>query len=154
MVQLSAKHSSFVKRILPFAAIALVTAWTYWSDVRHGKPASLMTAAAIAIFLGVIVTLLLRRGLWKLADIVEDHGGEIRVTRWRRTIQLPLRNISRVRLEPGTVGQVVTLELVHPSALGPEIAFFAPSSKKVPTIDHDLQSLVMRVATQSQRSTD
>jgi hypothetical protein len=113
-----------------------------------------LTAAVVAIFLGVIVTLLLRRGLWRLTDIVDDHGGEIHVTRWRRTIQLPLRNISRVRLEPGTVGQVVTLELVHPSALGLEIAFFAPSFRKVPTIDHDLQSLVMRVATLSQRSAD
>jgi hypothetical protein len=154
MVELSAKHSPFVKRVFPFVVVLLVTVWTYWSRLLASKPVSLLTVGFTLIALSTILVFVLRRGLWSRADTVQDLGDWIRVTRWRHTVQLLLQDISRVRIEPGTVGHIVTLELARPCALGSEITFFAASSRRMPTIDSDLQSLVNRVATRNKRNAD
>jgi hypothetical protein len=148
-VELSAKHSFFGKRILPF--LVLVLAWTYWWRLRHGKPVDLWMVLTVAVTLGAILTAHLWRNLWKMADTVEDLGDQLCVRRWKHTVRLSLREISRVRLEPGPVGQIVALELTRPCALGKEISFYAPSPRKVRTITQDLQSLVARVKAQGRK---
>jgi hypothetical protein len=152
MVELSARHSPFVKRVFPFVVVLLATVWAYWSHVRADKPVSVLTVGFTLIVLSIIMVLVLRRGLWRYADTVLDLGDQIRVTRWRHTVQLFLQDISGVRIEPGTVGHFVTLHLARPCVLGSEITFFGAPSRKVPTIDSDLQSLVNRVATRSKRN--
>jgi hypothetical protein len=121
MVELSASHSSFVKRVFPFVAVLLATVWPYWSHLRAGKPASVLTVGFTLIVLSIIMVLVLRRGLWKYADTVLGLGDQIRVTRWRHTVQLLLQDISGVRIESGVVGHIVTLHLVRPCVFGSEI---------------------------------
>jgi hypothetical protein len=99
MVELSAKHSPFVKRLLPFVVVLLVTVWTYWSRLLASKPVSLLTVGFTLIALSTILVFVLRRVLWSRADTVQDLGDQIRVTRWRHTVQLLLQDISRVRID-------------------------------------------------------
>ena len=147
ITRLSAPHSPFVKRVLPFLTVVAVSAWTYQST-RHQPYALEMTAAMGAIGL-IILWVILKRDFWRMADIVEDHGDRLVVTRWRTRVEIPLANVKKVVRVPTVRGGTVTLELKTPSALGSEIAFLVPDWRTMRDIDEKLSSLERRVAGRS-----
>jgi len=145
MTVLSASHSGFVKRVLPFLAIAGACGWSYWFGTRDGQSEATWTYVAIAVVLAVVMVVVLRRGLWSMADSVEDSGDALHIRRWRTIQSIPIVDVKSIEREPSLVGSVVTLHLSRPSAFGSAIRFYAPDARKVPNIINDLESLAIRV---------
>jgi len=146
--KLSAPHSTFVKRVLPFITVAAVSAWTYQSR-RHEPNALVMTAIVGVIGLG-LMWFVLRRDFWRLADVVEQHGDRLVITRWTTKLELPIANVKQLIRVPSLAGgSAVTLVLTTPSALGAEISFLAPSRRTMRDIDEKLEALARRVKAQS-----
>jgi hypothetical protein len=141
---LSAKPSGFIKRVLPFVVCVAAWLWAFWADISSAHVNRILMSVVWLVAIVAIMVFNLRR-LWRIADLVEDHGDTLRIRRWTRTVELPLREISRVTREPGTVSQIVTVCLAHPCQLGPEVTFYAPSVHKVPDIIEKLDSLARRV---------
>jgi hypothetical protein len=146
--KLTAPHSTFVKRVLPFMTIAAVSAWTYQST-RH-EPYALEMTAVIGV-IGVIgLWVVLRRSFWRMADTVEDHGERLIVTRWHTKVEVPIANVKRlIRVPTFAGGSAVTLVLKTPCALGTELSFLAPSRRTMRDIDEKLEALARRVKAQS-----
>jgi hypothetical protein len=142
--KISAPHSTFVKRLLPFATIAAASAWTYSS--HRGEQYALELALLWFVVGSIALWLLLRRGFWHLADTVEDQGDRLIITRWKTRIEVPIANVKALRRKPALSGSNVTLILSAPSALGSEISFLAPSWRTMRDIDDKLESLAKRVA--------
>jgi hypothetical protein len=147
--KLSAAHSTFVKRVLPFITVAAVSAWTYQSR-RHEPNALVMTAMVGLIGLGLMWWFVLRRDFWRLADVVEQHGDRLVITRWTTKVEIPIANVKQLIRVPSLAGgSAVTLVLTTPSALGSEISFLAPSRRTMRDIDEKLEALARRVKAQS-----
>jgi hypothetical protein len=145
MTTLSARHSSFVKRVLPFLAVAGAGVWSYWSSASRGSADSIWGAAVVGLVATVIMVVVLRRGLWAMADTVELSEDTLRIQRWTTTASIPLSDIKSVNWEPYIVGSLVTVELRQPNSLGTSVRFYAPDSRKVPSIISDLESFAARV---------
>lgn len=144
---LSATHSTFVKRVLPFVVVAGACAWVYWS--KRNEADSLFWSLFTLAIGTLIMFFTLRKGFWRMADTVEDHGNHLVVTRWRTTIEIPLSHVREIMRLPKLVGSEVIIILQSPCALGSEICFLAPDKRKVPEIDQVLDALSRRVASQS-----
>lgn len=150
MQKISAPHLTFVKRVLPFLALTAVSASTYWS--HRDQQYSLAIAVGCFVVGSLVMWLILRRGFWRLADTVEDHGDKLVITRWRTRIEVPIADVKQLRRERTLNGStVVTIFLSVPSALGSEIVFLAPGRRTMRDIDEKLDSLARRVP-QSQRT--
>jgi hypothetical protein len=145
MSTISSRHSGFAKRVLPFLAVVGACAWSFWSTNTREDTDAVWTYVAIAAVLSIIMVIVLRRGLWKMADTVEYSGDALNVQRWRTKESIPLLDVKSVQWEPYIVGSVVTIELRRPSAFGAVIRFYAPDSRKVPNINNDLGALAARV---------
>lgn len=146
--KLSAPHSTFVKRVLPFAAVAVVSVCSYLSS--RDKPHALEMTAAVGIIGMLIMWVMVRRGFWRIADTVEDHGERLVVTRWKTTVEIPIADVREVRRQPGLNGSYVTILLKAPCALGSEITFLAPGRRTMRDIEEQLDALSRRVAAQRQ----
>lgn len=142
--RISTSHSTFVKRVLPFATMVAVSAWTY-SSHRHEQYA-LELALLWCVVGSIILWVLLRRGFWRLADTVEDQGDRLVITRWKTRIEIPIAEVKALRRRPALNGSNVTLFLNAPSALGSEISFLAPGRRTMRDIDEKLEALARRVA--------
>jgi hypothetical protein len=142
--KISAPHSTLVKRVLPFATMAAVSAWTYAS--HRGEQYALELALLWLVVGSIALWILLRRGFWRLADIVEDQGDRLIITRWKTRIELPIANVKGLRRRPALSGSNVTLILSAPSELGSEISFLAPGRRTMRDIEDKLESLASRVA--------
>jgi hypothetical protein len=142
--KLSAPHSTFVKRVLPFVTMAAVIAWTYQSG--RDNPNTLLITAIVGVAGLFLMWWVLRRGFWLIADVVEDHGDRLIVTRWKTRIDVPIENVKEVVRVRALAGSTVTIVLKSPSALGPRITFLAPGRRSVRDIEEKLDSLAMRVA--------
>lgn len=143
---ISAPHSAFVKRVLPFVALAAASAGSYWSSRANENALGL--TVLVGIIGSIIMWVLLRRGFWRLADTVEDHGDRLVITRWKTRIEIPIANAKKILRERRLNGSYVTILLNAPSALGSEIAFLAPGRRTLRDIEDRLDSLSRRVATQ------
>lgn len=144
MRTISARHSTFIKRVLPFLVVAGASAWATWRT--HGTPMESVGAAAIGtVVVTIVMVVILRRGFWRMADIVEDDGDSLRVTRWRTRITIPLSNVREVQRVPLLRGSEVTLTLKQPCLFGLNIRFLAPDKRRVPDIDIMLEALTRRV---------
>ena len=148
MQKLSASHSTFVKRVLPFATIAAASAWTY-SAHRH-EQYTLELALLWFVVGSIALWVVLSRSLWRMADTVEDQGDRLIITRWRTRIEVPIANVKSLRRRPALGGSIVTLFLSTPSALGSEISFLAPGWRAMRDIDEKLEGLARRVSTRAQ----
>ena len=146
MQKLSAPHSTFVKRVLPFVAMAAVSAGSYWSS-RDNRYAIELTAL-VGVFGLITMWVILRRGFWRMADTVEDHGDRLVITRWRTKVEIPIANVHEIRRQPTLNGSNVTIVLNAPSALGSQIAFLAPGRRTLRDIEEKLDSLARRLASQ------
>jgi hypothetical protein len=142
---LSEKHSPFIKRVLPFLVIAAAVGWTFWPD-GHEKPEDYILAGGILLLASAIVYWILRKGIWRMADTVEDYGDALVVSRWKTRITLHLSDVRELRRERKLVGSEVTLVLSKPGPLGAEISFLAPDSRNVPDIDTTLETLAARIS--------
>ena len=91
MPKISASHSTFVKRVLPFATIAAASAWTYSS--QRGEQYALELALLWFVVGSIILWVLLSRGFWRVADTVEDEGDRLIITRWKTRIEVPIENV-------------------------------------------------------------
>jgi hypothetical protein len=147
---LSTPHSTFVTRVLPFMLVAGVCGWVYWPKRDEG-----MESLVIALFVFVIVNLLmcreLRKRLWRKADIVEDRGDRLVITRWKTTVEIPLSQVQEIMRVPMLGSMEVIIILKTPCEFGSEIAFYPPHKRKVPEIDHALDGLSRRVASQESK---
>lgn len=143
---ISAPHSTFVKRVLPFVALAAASAGSYWSSRANEN--ALELTVLVGIIGSIIMWVLLRRGFWRLADTVEDHGDRLVITRGKTRIEIPIANARKILRERRLNGSHVTILLNAPSALGSEIAFLAPGRRTLRDIEERLDSLSRRVATQ------
>ena len=143
MERISTAHSTFVKRVLPFATIAAASAWTYSS--HRGEQYALELALLWLVVGSLVLWVLLRRGFWRLADTVEDQGDRLIITRWKTRIEVPISNVKELRRRPAFGGSNVTLLLSAPSALGSEISFLAPGRRTMRDIDEKLEGLARRV---------
>jgi hypothetical protein len=141
--RISASHSTFVKRVLPFATIAAASAWTYSS--HRGEQYALELALLWFVVGSIILLVVLRRGFWRLADTVEDQGDRLIITRWKTRIEVPIENVKGLRRTPALTGSNVTLFLSAPSALGSEISFLAPGRRTMRDIEDKLDALARRV---------
>jgi len=141
--RISTAHSTFVKRVLPFATIAAASAWTYSS--HRGEQYALELALLWLVVGSLVLWVLLRRGFWRLADTVEDQGDRLIITRWKTRIEVPISNVKELRRRPAFGGSNVTLLLSAPSALGSEISFLAPGRRTMRDIDEKLEGLARRV---------
>ena len=141
--RISTSHSTFVKRVLPFATIAAASAWTYSS--HRGEQYALELALLWFVVGSLVLWILLRRGFWLLADTVEDQGDKLIITRWKTRIEVPISNVKTLRRRPAFGGSNVTLFLSAPSALGSEISFLAPGRRTMRDIDEKLEGLARRV---------
>ena len=144
---ISASHSFFVKRLLPFITVVGLCAWSYWRDRDRGSSESIVFTLLAGTFFCAVLVFFLRRDLWKMADTVEDYGDHLVVTRWRTKADISLTAISQIELELGLSGFVVFLTLGQPCALGPVVCFFAPSERREPGASADLAALIKRVET-------
>lgn len=144
--RISAPHSTFVKRVLPFVAMAAVSAGSYWSS-RYNQHA-LETTVAVGVVGSIILWVLLRRGFWRMADTVEDHGDQLAITRWRTKVEVPIANVRELRRQPTGRGSQVTILLKAPCPLGSEITFLAPDRRTMPDIEDKLDALWRRVGSQ------
>lgn len=135
-----------MKRVFPFIVVAGACAWSYWGK-RH-LPNSLEIGVITAVIGTVIMVVVLKRGLWRMADIVEDHGDRLKVSRWRTNIEIPLPQVTGVRRTRRLTGSEVTLVLSTPSALGLEVSFLAPDERRVPGIEKTLDELSQRAVAQ------
>jgi hypothetical protein len=151
MQTISAAHSTFVKRVLPFVVVGGACAWVYWS--RRDQPQSLEIGLFWLVISTVIMAVALRRSLWRMADTVEDYGDRLVITRWKTRVEIPIWNVREIKRERQLVGSEVTILLDGPSALGSEVTFLAPDKRKSPGIDEALEALARRVASQG-RSRD
>lgn len=142
---LSAKHSVFIKWVLPVLAFLFACAWAQWSNSRKTHPATIGESLAAIGLLGIVFVVVLRRDLWSMADTVEDRGDRLVVTRRRKRVDVPICNVSSVDRIPRLVGEQVTLRLKQPCELGSEIVFLSPVPRRPSTIDSDLESLANRV---------
>lgn len=145
MRTISATHSAFVKRVLPFLAIALAVVWNWWSDRDHASTSSYGWLFFVTVLLTAIMVAALRKGFWRMADTVEDHGDSLVVTRWRTRVIVPLSGVREMRRVPNFTGSEITLTLKQPCALGSDIQFLAPDRRNVPDIDETLDALAHRV---------
>ena len=144
MENISASHSTLVKRVLPFATMAAASAWTYSS--HRGEQYALELALLWFVVGSIALWVLLRRGFWRLADTVEDQGDRLIITRWKTRIEVPIANVRALRRRPAFSGSNVTLFLSAPSALGSEISFLAPGKRTMRDIEDKLDALASRVA--------
>jgi hypothetical protein len=143
VAKLSAPHSTFVKRVLPFVAVLAATAWSYQSS--RDKPNALeMTLIVGAVGL-ILMWFVLSRGFWRIADLVEDHGDRLVITRWKTRVEIPIAHVREIKRRPGLNGSYVTLLLNTPSALGSEITFLAPGRRTMREIEDRLDDLWRRV---------
>jgi hypothetical protein len=150
MLTLSAPHSEFVKRVLPFAVAVGAWGWVCWPRRNDGAE-SLIIALVLLVALILIVLGTLRKGFWRMADTVEDRGDRLVVRRWKTTIEIPLTHVQEVLRVPTLAGSEVIVVLHAPCELGSEISFLASSNRKQPGIDDALESLSRRVASQGTR---
>jgi len=90
----------------------------------------------------------LRKSLWRKAEIVEDHGDRLVVTRYRTTIEVPLSQVQEVLKIRASVGTEVVVVLKAPCLFGSEISFYPPSKRRVPDIEDALDKLTRRVSAQ------
>lgn len=141
--KISASHSTFVKRVLPFASIAAASAWTYSS--HRGEQYALELALLWFVVGSIVLWVVLRRGFWRLADTVEDHTDRLIITRWKTRIEVPIAEVKALRRKPALSGSNVTLFLSAPSALGSEISFLAPGWRTMRDIEEKLDALARRV---------
>ena len=141
--RISASHSTFVKRVLPFATIAAASAWTYSS--HRGEQYALELALLWFVVGSIILWVVLRRGFWRLADTVEDQGDRLIITRWKTRIEVSIENVKGLRRTRALTGSNVTLFLSAPSALGSEISFLAPGRRTMRDIEDKLDALARRV---------
>jgi hypothetical protein len=140
----SATHSAFSKRVLPFVGIAGACAWLYWS--RRDTDPSLALALFWTAVLTIIMVLTLRRGLWLMADTVVDCGDSLLVTRWRTRVSVPLSNVRALRRVPVFIGiDEMWITLDQPSAIGSEIGFYAPDKRRAPANHEALEGLIRRI---------
>lgn len=144
MQKISASHSTFVKRVLPFATIAAASAWTY--SAHRGEQYALELAVLWFVVGSIALWVVLRRGFWRLADTVEDQGDRLIITRWRTRVEVPITNVKGLRRKPALNGSNVTLFLNTPSALGSEISFLAPGWRTMRDIDEKLEGLARRIS--------
>jgi hypothetical protein len=142
--KLSAPHSAFVKRVLPFVTVVAASAWSYQSS--RDKPNALEMTLLVGIVGLIILWVVLRRGFWRMADTVEDHGDRLVITRWRTRAEIPLENVRELRRRPGLNGSYVTIRLTAPCALGSEITFLAPGRRTLREIEEKLDDLSRRIA--------
>lgn len=144
---LSTPHSTFVTRVLPFVVVAGACGWVYWQKRNEGAESLVIT-----LILFVIASLLmyrqLRKGLWRKADIVEDRGDRLLITRSKTTIEVPLSHVQEIMKAPSFGVMEVIIILKIPCTFGSEIAFYPPHKRKVPQIEHALDDLSRRVASQ------
>jgi hypothetical protein len=121
---LSYKPPILLTRILPFAIVVAACAWTYMSRTPRDWT-SLTWAIIWTVFGSAVMAWNLSKGLWRVADVVTDHGDSIVVTRRATTVTVPIGNIKSVR----RIGRSVTLALANP-------------------IDRTIADLAMRVESQ------
>ncbi len=138
---LSARHSSFIKYVLPFLVVAGAYAWVYWSDIRDGAPKSFWVYLVVLVGTTAIMIFFFRRGPWSMPDSVEYADNKLRLKRWRTTESIPLADVKDIRW----ADRVVTIELRRASKLGTQFHFYAPSVQKVPSIVGQLESLALKV---------
>jgi hypothetical protein len=101
-------------------------------------------AVCCAVGIGVLVAKL-RKGLWAMADSVEDLGDSLRIVHAGRERLVPLSEISEVLVSKQLAGSEVTLKLRAPGEAGTEIRFLAPDKRRVPSIDERLRVLADKV---------
>ena len=130
--------------MLPFVALLAVSAGSYWSSREQTYAIELTLFWLVAG--SIILWLLLRRGFWRMADTVEDHGDRLVITRWRTKVEVPIASVREIRRERTANGSNVTIVLAAPGALGSEIKFLAPGRRTVRDIEEKLDSLSRRVA--------
>ncbi len=142
---LSTARSTFVTRVLPFIVVAGACALAYWPKRNDGAE-SLIFALIFLVIANLIMYRTLRKGLWRKADIVEDRGDRLVITRWKTTIEVPLSQVQEIMRVPTLGGMEVIIIMKTPCAFGSEIGFFPPHKRKVPEIEHALDGLSRRVS--------
>jgi hypothetical protein len=152
MQQLSVNRSRLVSHVLPIGAVIAACAYVYWNSKDRGSWSSMIWALVwCAVAIGILVTKL-RKGLWAMADSVEELGDNLRIVHAGKERLVPLSEISEVLVRKQLAGSEVILKLRAPGEAGTEIRFLAPDKRRVPLIDERLRALVDRV--QSQRAQD
>jgi hypothetical protein len=150
MQVLSTAHSMFVTRVLPFIVVAGACGWAYWPKRNEGAE-PLIFALVFLVIANLIMYRTLRNGLWRKADVVEDRGDRLVVTRWKTTIEVPLSQVQEIMRIPTLGGMEIIIILKTPCAFGSEIAFFPPHKRKVPEIEHALDGLSRRISSQESK---
>ena len=150
MLTLSAPPSTFIKRVFPFIALVGIFAWVYWSK-RHEGTETLVVGLILLAIGSVLMLHSLRKEAWRRADVVEDRGDRLVVTRWKTTIEIPLSQVQEIMQVPTLGGTEVIIILKTTCAFGSEIAFFPPDKRKVPEIEYALAALSRRVSSQESK---
>jgi hypothetical protein len=141
MTTLSARGSIAFKYAFPFFIVLGACAWTYWDDVRAGRTKPIGVYLAVLLLALGITIFLFRRGPWSKADRVECTDDFIYVRRFRTSETIALTNIKSITWED----RLVTIELLHPGAMGSAIVFYAPGPREAPEIATTLENFAARV---------
>jgi hypothetical protein len=144
---LSTPYSMFVTRVLPFMVVAGVCGWVYWPK-RHEGAESLAIALIVFVIANLLMYRELRKGPWRKADVVEDRGDRLLITRWKTAVEVPLSQVEEIMRVQSLGSMEVIIILKTPCAFGPEIAFYPPHKRKVPGIERALDGLSRRVSSQ------
>ena len=147
MQQLSVTHSRLVSYVLPIGGVVAACLFVYWNDEDRGSWSSIIWTAVWCVVALVVLVTKLRKGLWAMADSVEDLGDSLRIVHAGREHIVPLSEISDVRVSRQLVGSEVTLQFRVPGEAGQEIRFLAPDKRRVPFIDERLRNLADKVQT-------
>ena len=121
MKRISSKQTFYLKRVLPFALVAVAVApfFVVYSTTGRFEPGTVMPAVLIVIVLAVIYPKLIS----DLADEVYDGGDYLLVKRGRIEDRIALSDIMNVNSSVMVNPPRVTLRLARPGKFGDEVVF-------------------------------
>lgn len=121
MKRISSKQTFYLKRVLPFALVAVAFAPLVLVHAQTGKfyPGSVVPSVLVVVILAVVYPKLIS----DLADEVYDGGDYLLVKRGRIEDRIALSDIMNVNSSVMVNPPRITLRLARPSKFGDEVVF-------------------------------
>jgi hypothetical protein len=122
MIRISSKLTRWYKYVLPLIWLGFL-AFFVAVAISDGAATKNPLALTVPCVMALIGTLVFRRLVWDLADLVMDGGDCLLVKRGGLEERVPLSNIMNISASTSMNPPRITMRLVNPGLIGSEIAF-------------------------------
>jgi hypothetical protein len=122
MTRISSKMTRFYKYAFPLIWLGIL-AFIVAVVVGDGAAAKDPIALIVPCVMALVGTLVFKRLVWNLVDLVLDGGDYLLVKNRGLEERIPLANIMNISASTNTNPPRITMRLVNPGLLGSEIAF-------------------------------